>query len=92
MIKMKKICLGWSVYAFDPLSPTAHSDSCYFGQSSLSAIKIFLFAQQFLPAEPDAARQSEDWHPLRDSLVNQIAPPLKHSLRLLQTLFAEFDN
>ncbi len=33
-----------SVYAFDPFSPTASSDSRYFGQSSLSAIKLFILA------------------------------------------------
>jgi len=39
--------MGWSVYV-----PT---NGNFFGQSSLFAIKIFLFAQQLLPAEPDEA-------------------------------------
>ena len=33
----------------------------------------------------------EVWHPLRDSLVNQMAP-IKQSLSMIQTLFAEFDK
>ena len=47
------------------LRPRKISD--YVGQSSLSAIKVFLFIKHFLPAKPDVARKSEDWWRERDS-------------------------
>jgi len=56
------------------------------------AINIFLFAKTILAG---GARRScvssEDWHPLRDSLINQTAP-IKYALSTIQTLFAELNR
>lgn len=41
--------MRWSVYAFDPFSPTASSDSCYVGQSSQFAIKVFVKVERARP-------------------------------------------
>jgi hypothetical protein len=41
--------------------------------------------------QPDVARESEDWHPLRDRLINKSAP-LKYALSTIQTLFAEINK